>query len=62
VDAWAAFTATAFAFNLAVRTAYVDAGIAYDAGYDCSGLEDAHIPGAATFHELLRGAVEAIAK
>ena len=62
MDAWAAFTATAFAFNLAVRTAYVDASIAYNTGYDCSGLQDAHIPGAAAFHQLLRDTVKTIPK
>jgi hypothetical protein len=62
MDARAALTAAAFAFDLAVRAPYVDAGIADNAGYDCSGLQDAHIPGATGFHQLLRGAVEAIAK
>jgi hypothetical protein len=62
MDAGAALTAATFAIELAIRAADVDARIAYDAGYDCSGLEDAYFPGDAAFRQLLRGAVKTIAK
>lgn len=62
MNARAALIATAFAFELALRTANVDASATYNTGYDRAGLQDAHIPGGAAVDQLLRGAVERIAK
>ncbi len=62
MNAWTALLATAFAVDLAVRPADVDASVTNNTGDDCPGLKDAHIPGAAAFHQLLRGVVKAIAK
>ncbi len=62
MDAGAALTATAFPFDLAARAAYVDAGIVDNTGYDRPGLQDAHIPRAAAFNQLLCGPIETIAK